>query len=115
MKILLIGAGGVGGAFAAIAARRDFYEQIVIADYDGAKAERAAEATPAATTALRRSVSAMDLGPGKSAWTRRFCSRRKVISLAVVLMGAFLESWGCWCLDKLDHRVVMHRGRTSRA
>ncbi|WP_404311498.1 saccharopine dehydrogenase NADP-binding domain-containing protein [Agrococcus terreus] len=42
MRILLVGAGGVGGAFAAIAARRDFYETIVIADYDRARAERAA-------------------------------------------------------------------------
>ena len=38
MKILLVGAGGVGAAFAAIAARRDFFEQIVIADYDPALA-----------------------------------------------------------------------------
>ena len=43
MRILLVGAGGVGGAFAAIAARRDFFERIVIADYDAAKADRAAE------------------------------------------------------------------------
>ena len=42
MKILLVGAGGVGAAFAAIAARRDFFEQIVIADYDPARAEKAA-------------------------------------------------------------------------
>ena len=42
MKILLVGAGGVGAAFAAIAARRDFFEQIVIADYDLARAEKAA-------------------------------------------------------------------------
>jgi saccharopine dehydrogenase-like NADP-dependent oxidoreductase len=42
MRILLVGAGGVGSAFAAIAARRDFYETIVIADYDLARAERAA-------------------------------------------------------------------------
>ena len=42
MKILLVGAGGVGGAFTAIAARRDFFEQIVIADYDVEKAEKAA-------------------------------------------------------------------------
>ena len=42
MRILLIGAGGVGGAFAAIAARRDFFESIVIADYDLARAEEAA-------------------------------------------------------------------------
>jgi saccharopine dehydrogenase-like NADP-dependent oxidoreductase len=42
MRILLVGAGGVGGAFTAIAARRDFFETIVIADYDAARAERAA-------------------------------------------------------------------------
>ncbi|MCX6397542.1 MAG: saccharopine dehydrogenase NADP-binding domain-containing protein [Propionibacteriales bacterium] len=46
MRILLVGAGGVGGAFTAIAARRDFYDAIVIADYDLAKAERAAAADP---------------------------------------------------------------------
>ena len=37
MRILLVGAGGVGSAFAAIAARRDFFEAIVIADYDAAQ------------------------------------------------------------------------------
>jgi saccharopine dehydrogenase-like NADP-dependent oxidoreductase len=44
VRILLIGAGGVGGAFAAIAARRDFYERIVIADHALERAERAAAA-----------------------------------------------------------------------
>jgi len=43
MKILLVGAGGVGGAFAAIAARRDFFDAIVIADYELGRAEKAAE------------------------------------------------------------------------
>ena len=43
MRILLVGAGGVGSAFAAIAARRDFFEAIVIADYDEARAVKAAE------------------------------------------------------------------------
>jgi saccharopine dehydrogenase (NAD+, L-lysine forming) len=42
MRILLIGAGGVGAAFASIAARRDFFETIVIADYDGSRADKAA-------------------------------------------------------------------------
>ena len=42
MRILLVGAGGVGGAFAAIAARRAFFETIVIADYDLARAEKGA-------------------------------------------------------------------------
>ena len=42
MRILLVGTGGVGAAFAAIAARRTFYDAIVVADYDLAKAEKAA-------------------------------------------------------------------------
>jgi saccharopine dehydrogenase-like NADP-dependent oxidoreductase len=43
MRILVIGCGGVGSAFAPIAARRDFYEHIVFADYDRARAERVVE------------------------------------------------------------------------
>jgi saccharopine dehydrogenase (NAD+, L-lysine-forming) len=39
MKILVIGSGGVGASFAPIAARRDFYEHIVFADYDAGRAE----------------------------------------------------------------------------
>jgi saccharopine dehydrogenase (NAD+, L-lysine forming) len=42
MRILLVGAGGVGASFAAIAARRDFFEQVVVADYDLDRARRAA-------------------------------------------------------------------------
>jgi saccharopine dehydrogenase (NAD+, L-lysine-forming) len=34
MRILVVGAGGVGGAFVPIAKRRSFYEKIVVADYD---------------------------------------------------------------------------------
>ena len=43
MRILLVGAGGVGTAFARIAARRPFAD-LVIADYDLARAEHAAAA-----------------------------------------------------------------------
>jgi saccharopine dehydrogenase (NAD+, L-lysine-forming) len=46
MRILLVGAGGVGAAFAAIAARRDFFESVVVTDYDLARAERAAVVDP---------------------------------------------------------------------
>jgi len=52
MRILLVGAGGVGGAFAAIAARRDFFEAIVIADYDLASAEHAAAVDERFTSAV---------------------------------------------------------------
>ncbi len=43
MNILVIGTGGVGSAFAAIAAGRDFFEHIVLADLDEARARRVAE------------------------------------------------------------------------
>jgi saccharopine dehydrogenase (NAD+, L-lysine forming) len=41
MRILVIGAGGVGTAAVAVAARRDFFEQVVVADYDPARVEHA--------------------------------------------------------------------------
>jgi saccharopine dehydrogenase (NAD+, L-lysine forming) len=44
-RILLVGAGGEGTAFARIAARRRFAD-LVIADYDLARAQRAAQADP---------------------------------------------------------------------
>lgn len=44
MRILLVGAGGVGSAFCAIAARRSFFEHVVVCDYDEARASRAAQA-----------------------------------------------------------------------
>ncbi|WP_344646788.1 saccharopine dehydrogenase family protein [Cryptosporangium japonicum] len=41
MRVLVVGAGGVGSAVAAIAARREFFETMVIADYDLARAAKA--------------------------------------------------------------------------
>ncbi|NBW73557.1 MAG: ATP-binding protein [Microbacteriaceae bacterium] len=40
MRILLIGAGGVGDAVAKIAAKRGFYEHIVVSDYDQSRADK---------------------------------------------------------------------------
>jgi saccharopine dehydrogenase-like NADP-dependent oxidoreductase len=42
MRVLIVGSGGVGEAIAAIARRRDFVERMVLADVDGARAERVA-------------------------------------------------------------------------
>ncbi|MFD7443336.1 saccharopine dehydrogenase C-terminal domain-containing protein [Streptomyces sp. NPDC059909] len=41
MRILLIGAGGVGTAITRIAARRGFFERMVVADHDASRAEAA--------------------------------------------------------------------------
>ena len=44
MRVLVVGTGGVGSAFAAIARRRDVFERCALADYDLARAQRAAAA-----------------------------------------------------------------------
>jgi saccharopine dehydrogenase-like NADP-dependent oxidoreductase len=42
VRILVIGAGGVGAAVAAVARRRDFFERMVLADVDASRAQAAA-------------------------------------------------------------------------
>ena len=63
MRILLVGAGGVGDAFAKIVARRSFYEHVVVSDYDLSRAERTIEAIAArhgAETADRFTAAQID-------------------------------------------------------
>ena len=48
MRVLLVGAGGVGTAVTRIAARRSFLGHMVVADYDLSRAE-AADAPSAST------------------------------------------------------------------
>jgi saccharopine dehydrogenase (NAD+, L-lysine forming) len=45
MRVLIVGAGGVGSAAARTAVRRDFFESLVLADHDEARAAAAAAAT----------------------------------------------------------------------
>ena len=45
MRILVVGSGGVGSAFAGIARRRAFFEHCAIADYDAGRAEAVVETT----------------------------------------------------------------------
>ena len=45
MKILVIGAGGVGSAVAAIAQRRDFFDALTVCDIDEQRAETVAQRT----------------------------------------------------------------------
>jgi saccharopine dehydrogenase-like NADP-dependent oxidoreductase len=45
MRVLLVGAGGVGAAATGIASRRDFYDRFVVADYDPGRAEKAVSGT----------------------------------------------------------------------
>ena len=56
-----MGAGGVGSAFCAIAKRRDFFEQIVVSDYDEARAQQAVDAvSDSRFTATRVDASSED-------------------------------------------------------
>ena len=43
MRVLVIGAGGVGAAAAAVAARRDFFERMILVDVDATRAQAAAD------------------------------------------------------------------------
>jgi hypothetical protein len=73
MRILVVGAGGVGAAIAAIAARREYFDRMVLADVDVARAEAAVQglagserfgaaavdaSDPASVAALAREVGA---------------------------------------------------------
>ncbi|HEY8589192.1 MAG TPA: saccharopine dehydrogenase C-terminal domain-containing protein [Naasia sp.] len=63
MRILLVGAGGVGDAIAKIAAKRSFFDQMVITDYDPTRAERTRawiEARHGADVAARFAVDRID-------------------------------------------------------
>ena len=58
MRLLLVGSGGVGDAFARIAARRDFFDRLVVGDYDLGRAERTVAAIRQRHPRERRFVAA---------------------------------------------------------
>ncbi|WP_420077907.1 saccharopine dehydrogenase family protein [Streptomyces sp. JL4002] len=88
MRVLLVGAGGVGTAITRIAARRDFFDRFVVADYDLARAE-------AAVAAL-----------GEAA-RGRFAARR-VDASDEAAVAALLAAEGCdVLLNATDPRFVM--------
>ncbi|OIQ68304.1 carboxynorspermidine synthase [mine drainage metagenome] len=58
MRILVVGSGGVGDAVARIAARRDFFELMVVADVNLARAERTVDAARAGAPTDDRFVAA---------------------------------------------------------
>ncbi|QFQ98825.1 ATP-binding protein [Streptomyces phaeolivaceus] len=74
MRVLMVGAGGVGGAVARIAARRSFFAHMVVADYDVTRAEAAVEALGAdgrRFTAVR--LDASDTGAVRAALAAHRC------------------------------------------
>lgn len=97
MRILLVGAGGVGGAIVRIAARRDFFEHLIVADYDPARAAAA--------------VAAVD-GIGKPG---RFSATR-VDAVNEDAVAALLREQHCdVLLNATDPRLVMPLFRAALA
>ncbi|MFD9569170.1 saccharopine dehydrogenase family protein [Streptomyces sp. NPDC059982] len=87
MRVLLVGAGGVGTAITRIAARRDFFDHFVVADYDLARAEAAVAA----------------LGEGED----RFTARRVDASDEAAVSALLTEERCDVLLNATDPRFVM--------
>lgn len=90
MRVLMIGAGGVGDAAARIAARRDYFEAWVVADYDLDRAQ-------ATVTAVRRRH------PGDE----RFSAAQVDASDEVAVAALAREHGATHVLNAVDPRFVM--------
>ena len=86
MRILVVGAGGVGSSVVPIAAKRDFFEAMVVADYDATRAER--------------TVARQDGDP-------RFIAARVDASSAEDVAGLIREHRITHVLNAVDPRFVM--------
>ncbi len=98
MRILLVGSGGVGDAFARIVARRDFFDAVVVADHDHARAERTVAAV------LQRH-------PGESRFTAVQVDASDEASVAAVAR----EHGVTHVMNAVDPRFVMPVFRGARA
>ncbi|MER6184989.1 saccharopine dehydrogenase C-terminal domain-containing protein [Streptomyces sp. NPDC001652] len=95
MRVLLVGAGGVGTAITRIAARRPFFEAMVVADYDLARAEAAVAALGAEGARFRA---------------------ERVDASDEAAVAALLERHACdVLLNATDPRFVMPLFRAARA
>ncbi|WP_075731435.1 saccharopine dehydrogenase family protein [Streptomyces acidiscabies] len=73
MRVLLVGAGGVGTAITRIAARRPFFEAMVVADYDPARAAAAVAALDGDVRFTAASVDASDQTAVRDLLVRHGC------------------------------------------
>ncbi|MFM9443200.1 saccharopine dehydrogenase family protein [Streptomyces acidiscabies] len=73
MRVLLVGAGGVGTAITRIAARRPFFEAMVVADYDPARAAAAVAALDGDDRFTAASVDASDQTAVRDLLVRHGC------------------------------------------
>ena len=90
MRVVLVGAGGVGDAFVRIAARRNFFERLVVADYDISRAERTVAAV-------------QERHPGES----RFVAAQVDASDADSVASLVRDHQGTHVMNAVDPRFVM--------
>lgn len=86
MRILIIGAGGVGSSATLIAARRDFYDHIVIADYDGSRARALANRIG------DERFSAIELDASDAQAVAQACRRQEITHVLNVVDPRFVMS-----------------------
>src|SRR5215203_3092378 len=90
MRVVLVGSGGVGDAVARIAARREFFERLVVADYDLSRAERTVAAV-------------QERHPGDD----RFVAAQVDASDADSVASLVREHQGSHVMNAVDPRFVM--------
>ncbi|MFF5141299.1 saccharopine dehydrogenase C-terminal domain-containing protein [Streptomyces sp. NPDC013157] len=106
MRVLLVGAGGVGTAVTRIAARRPFFDLLVVADYDLARAEAAVAAVGDDRFRAEAAVAAVG--------DDRFRAER-VDAGDEAAVAALLARHGCdVLLNATDPRFVMPLFRAAR-
>jgi len=112
MRVLVVGSGGVGSAFVAIASRRPAFEHITVSDIDLAKAE-AAVATAVGADDGRVEAAAVDASDEQSgAALARSCGADVILNACdprfnpPIFQGAFAA--GCHYVDMAMHMSEPH-------
>jgi len=103
MRVLLVGAGGVGSAAVGIAARRDFFDRFVVADYNLARAERAVASVGGPAVSAPGSAT----GSAEGSADGRFSAVRVDASSATEVERLCREHAITHVLNAVDPRFVM--------
>ena len=114
MRVLVIGAGGVGGAFAAIIARRKFVSKLIIADVNLSKAR--AVALSVASSGMEVYSDIVDASSEESVYgvAQRHNVTRSLISVRRCLTRRFSRRRSDQVARTLT-RLAIYRSRTQSA
>ena len=120
MRVLAVGAGGVGTSAALIAARRGFFEKWVVSDYDVARAEAVVDRLQddrfvAAQVDASDADARQNLLAGINNWSVECCRQRRATNGLGVRCRRGRDRWqrspcrglppnSCWCRGRSSHR-----------